>query len=45
MPTVRFGLIGFGAWGKHHAQTIAKTRGAELVAIAVHSEASQAAAQ
>ena len=29
--TVRFGLIGFGAWGKFHA--LAKTKGVELKAI------------
>ena len=40
MPTspVRFGLIGFGAWGKCHAQAIANTPGAELCAIAAQSE-------
>ena len=32
---VRFGLIGYGAWGQHHAKAIAKTSGAELVAIAL----------
>lgn len=37
---VRFGLIGFGAWGEHHAKAIAGTRGAELGAIAARSEAS-----
>ena len=36
---VRFGLIGFGAWGKHHADAISKTAGAELAAIAARSEA------
>ncbi len=35
---MRFGLIGFGAWGKHHADAIAKTEGAELVAISARSE-------
>lgn len=45
MPAVRFGLIGFGAWGSHHAQAIAKTRGAELVAVAARSEASCNAAR
>lgn len=44
MTTVRFGLIGYGAWGSHHAQAIAKTEGAELGAIAVRSTASQSAA-
>ena len=43
--SVRFGLIGFGAWGSHHAQAIAKTEGAQLVAIAESSEPSRAAAR
>ncbi len=42
---VRFGLIGFGAWGQHHANSIHKTEGAALVAIAARSEASVAAAK
>ena len=42
---VRFGLIGFGAWGRLHAQSIAKTEGAELVAIAARSEATRREAQ
>ncbi len=42
---VRFGLIGFGAWGKHHAEAIAKTQGACLAAIAEHSEESQEVAR
>lgn len=42
---VRFGLIGFGAWGKCHAAAIAKSDDAELIAIAAHSEASCAAAK
>ena len=45
MNQVRFGLIGFGAWGSHHAAAIAKTAGANLVAIAAHSQASQDAAR
>src|SRR5579871_6835262 len=43
-PPVRFGLIGFGAWGRCHAEAIAKTPGAELAAIAAHSAASCEAA-
>lgn len=35
---IRFGLIGFGAWGQLHAQCIAKTAGAELAAIAAASD-------
>lgn len=43
--SVRFGLIGFGAWGKCHADAIAKTRGAEVAAIAARSPATCAAAR
>lgn len=42
---LRFGLIGFGAWGKHHADAIRKCDRATLVAIAGHSPASVSAAQ
>lgn len=42
---VRFGLIGFGAWGKHHADAISKTPEAKLVAVSAHSAASAAVAQ
>lgn len=42
---VRFGLIGFGAWGKHHANAIAECENAELVAIAANSPSSVEAAQ
>src|SRR6478735_3861756 len=42
---IRFGLIGYGLFGAHHARAIAGTPGAELRAIAVLSEASQAAAR
>lgn len=31
--TINFGLVGFGAWGKLHAQSIAATEGAKLCAI------------
>jgi myo-inositol 2-dehydrogenase/D-chiro-inositol 1-dehydrogenase len=44
-PPVRFGLIGCGAWGSHHARAIAKTPGAWLAAIAEPSESARAAAQ
>lgn len=37
---VRFGLIGFGAWGAHHADAIAATEGAQLTAIAANSSGS-----
>lgn len=42
---VRFGLIGYGLFGKHHARMIASTPGAELTAIAVKSAESQTAAR
>jgi myo-inositol 2-dehydrogenase/D-chiro-inositol 1-dehydrogenase len=42
---VRFGLIGFGAWGKHHADAIHKCPDAQLVSIAARSPASVAAAR
>src|SRR5665213_3478010 len=42
---VRFGLIGFGAWGRCHAAAIAKTPGAQLAAIAARSPESCAAAR
>ena len=42
---VRFGLIGCGAWGSHHAQAIEKAKGADLAAIAEHSEESRAVAR
>lgn len=42
---IKFGLIGFGAWGSYHANAISVTEGAELAAIAVRSEESQARAR
>ncbi|MFK8113155.1 MAG: Gfo/Idh/MocA family protein [Rubripirellula sp.] len=42
---VKVGLVGFGAWGQHHANAITVTEGAELVAIAARSETSVAAAK
>jgi len=41
---VRFGLIGYGLFGKHHARAIAACEGAELAGIAVKSAASQESA-
>ena len=43
--SVRFGLIGYGLFGAHHATAIAAAENAELVAITVKSEASREAAQ
>ena len=42
---LRCGLIGYGAWGTHHARVIAADPQAKLTAIAVRSEASRARAQ
>jgi len=42
---IRFGLIGYGAWGRHHAAAIAEAPGAELAAIACRTEATAAVAQ
>jgi myo-inositol 2-dehydrogenase/D-chiro-inositol 1-dehydrogenase len=42
---MRFALIGFGAWGKHHAQAIATLPGLELTAIACDGDESARAAQ
>ena len=41
---VRFGLVGFGAWGQFHAQSIAGNPEAELAAIVAPSAASREAA-
>jgi len=43
--TLGFGLIGFGAWGRFHADAIAKTKGTGLKAIAARSDASRRAAE
>lgn len=45
MKPVRFGLIGYGAWGSHHARAIAQTAGAELTAVAAQSAATCEAAR
>lgn len=42
---LRLGLIGYGLWGRHHAEAIMKAPGAELAAIACQSEATAAAAR
>ncbi len=42
---MKFGLIGYGAWGKHHAQAIRNSPGTELVAIAAKTETTAAQAQ
>lgn len=45
MAEVRFGLIGYGAWGTHHARSINAVKQASLVAIAGHSPESCERAQ
>jgi len=42
---MRFGLIGFGAWGRHHAQAIAGLPGLELTAIACDTDETAQAAR
>jgi myo-inositol 2-dehydrogenase / D-chiro-inositol 1-dehydrogenase len=44
MACVRFGLIGFGAWGPHHARAITSVPDAALTAICARSDASRRAA-
>lgn len=38
MSTLRWGLIGYGAWGSHHARALANNPDSTLVAIAARSE-------
>ena len=45
MSQVRFGLIGYGAWGSYHARAIAAVPAAELVAVAANSGTSCARVQ
>ena len=45
MKIIRFGLIGYGAWGAHHARAIAGNSHACLAAITARSDASQEAAR
>lgn len=42
---VRFGLVGYGAWGRHHAQAIAAHPEAELAAVVAPSEVSRGLAR
>ncbi len=41
MSTIRFGLVGYGAWGSHHARAITSAPGATLAAICSRTEASR----
>lgn len=43
--SVRVGLIGYGAWGRHHARAIASVPEAELTAICARSAENAAAAR
>jgi myo-inositol 2-dehydrogenase / D-chiro-inositol 1-dehydrogenase len=45
MEPVAFALVGYGAWGSHHARVLAEGSHTRLVAIAEQSEASRTAAQ
>ncbi len=45
MNDLRFGLVGFGLWGSHHARAIAGTPGACLAAVAAPSQETRAAAR
>lgn len=45
MSKVSFGLIGFGAWGSHHARVIAEGAKTHLAAIAERSDRNRAEAQ
>ena len=38
---LRFGVIGYGAWGSHHARAISSIAAAELTAVCARSPASQ----
>lgn len=42
---LRFGLIGYGAWGSHHARAINSVQGATLTAVCSRSEQSREQAQ
>ena len=42
---MKFGLIGYGAWGSYHARAIVEGEGTELVAIACKSEQTQGRAR
>ena len=43
--TIRFGLVGYGLWGRHHARAIAQAAGATLTAIACRTDVTAAAAR
>ena len=43
--TIRFGLVGYGLWGRHHARAIVHAPGATLTAIACRTPATATAAR
>ena len=43
--TTRFGVIGYGAWGSHHAAAIAGLGETTLIAVAANTDDSQAKAR
>jgi len=45
MNPVRFGLIGYGAWGSHHARVISESPRSTLVAISARSPETQSKAR
>lgn len=45
MSQIRFGLIGYGAWGSHHARAMKACPRAKLAAIAARSDESQGRAR
>ncbi len=45
MNVVRVGVIGYGAWGRHHARALASVPGAQLKAICARSAENAAAAR
>jgi myo-inositol 2-dehydrogenase / D-chiro-inositol 1-dehydrogenase len=44
MTTIGFGLVGYGAWGRHHARAIQQTPGCELRAVCARTDESCALA-
>ena len=45
MEPIRFALVGYGAWGSHHAQAIESVPDARLVAVVEHNEDNRQRAQ
>jgi myo-inositol 2-dehydrogenase/D-chiro-inositol 1-dehydrogenase len=45
MSNLRFGLVGYGLWGKLHGRMISETEGARLVAVAARSDQTRESAK